>query len=728
MANPNPIARLYPFKDDLNHVRDIILASPFGRPPVSPVQETSAASRSRDERETTEPPELEKPVLNKLPYLEFRFSHTPRGPMGLVFGKDPVSTDICLPNLKGISRHQFALTYKTDFADGLPRLIVRDLGSTRGTIVMYEKQGKEERSKFNWIIDGYDLPNRSAIVIRAHKHLRFLIVVNHHRLDSPTYQDNVRRFSRGMAPETLLGDLGVRSGPETEANTYQPSPGNEPMLLLDSQIAQGGFGVVFRYWDASTGKYYAGKKPSVRYLKATWEREIKMLKDASHDHIVRYFHHFPLPFPMLFMEYMPLGNLEAVSKEAPITPTECLVILAQCASALAYLHGAPNPIAHRDIKPENILVQRRGPDHNPGGLCVKLSDFGFAKDGEMQSWCGTRLYVAPEVTDNPAKEKYTTSVDIWSLGIVILRYTYGMPPFHKLSHGTRWYLDVIKLVNNPPAERRPGEILKRMLVWLPDQRFSASECFHQASALLKAQGHFMNPALLPGNGPRNTGKQIQRPAQQHQAGPSHVNPMRGAATPAGPPHPVYRGGSDIVFVDLTEGVAAPVGPAQQHQAGPSHMNPALLPGNGPRSTGKQIQGPAQQHQAGPSHMNPRKGAATPAGPPHPVYRGGPDIVFVMVLGLRISMRISDRLVNVSEILSAAGVGGADRVHQVKKLRRYAHCPNISGQVWTRIDFCDDLARELNLEAEIRGLRLYRPEGPVREQCDRLGPRDPMGLE
>ena len=71
-------------------------------------------------------------------------------------------------------------------------------------------------------------------------------------------------------------------------------------------------------------------------------------------------------------------------------------------------------VIHRDIKPENVMITK------PDSSEVKIIDFGFSKvmDGPFaDSFMGTGGFLAPELVST--KCSYSTSVDIWSLGVTL---------------------------------------------------------------------------------------------------------------------------------------------------------------------------------------------------------------------------------------------------------------------------------------------------------------------
>jgi calcium/calmodulin-dependent protein kinase I len=81
---------------------------------------------------------------------------------------------------------------------------------------------------------------------------------------------------------------------------------------------------------------------------------------------------------------------------------------------VSYIHE--RNIIHRDLKPANILIE----DVNDLST-IKLIDFGLGNQqaNSMQlndMYCGTLTFMAPEIIQN---KKYSKSVDVWAIGIIM---------------------------------------------------------------------------------------------------------------------------------------------------------------------------------------------------------------------------------------------------------------------------------------------------------------------
>lgn len=98
-----------------------------------------------------------------------------------------------------------------------------------------------------------------------------------------------------------------------------------------------------------------------------------------------------------------------------------------------------NHVYHRDIKPENLLLDSR--------FQLKVADFGLSsvqeRDGvTLQTECGTRSYMAPEVLSGGGYDG--AKADIWSAGVVLFIMLAGNPPF-QMATGRDWWFNAVSL-------------------------------------------------------------------------------------------------------------------------------------------------------------------------------------------------------------------------------------------------------------------------------------------
>lgn len=119
----------------------------------------------------------------------------------------------------------------------------------------------------------------------------------------------------------------------------------------------------------------------------------------------------------MFMEYMDYGSLTRFIKyffeEGKKIPEGVIwYIVYEILKGLACIHTRWQ--IHRDLKSDNILINKKGE--------VKISDFGYAlqftkEKTSCRDVVGTPAWMAPELI---MKKDYNESVDIWSLGIIII--------------------------------------------------------------------------------------------------------------------------------------------------------------------------------------------------------------------------------------------------------------------------------------------------------------------
>ena len=168
--------------------------------------------------------------------------------------------------------------------------------------------------------------------------------------------------------------------------------------------------------------------PNNDKLLSDFYRECRILSTVRHANVVRFIGAYwdeEAKEPLLVMEAAKENLKQYLERnKAQLGVERQLVICSGMTKGLSYLHGRAEPITHRDLKPENVLVWEDG--------AVKIGDFGQSKlldhPGEHMKTRqpGTMAYMPPETLKK--KPRYTSKVDVFSLGAVMLEVCTQSPP------------------------------------------------------------------------------------------------------------------------------------------------------------------------------------------------------------------------------------------------------------------------------------------------------------
>jgi len=222
--------------------------------------------------------------------------------------------------------------------------------------------------------------------------------------------------------------------------------------------------------------------------------EARLLSRLNHDNIVKVFDLTTVHNrPAVMMEFVDGADAAELVKRGRFSPRAALQVVAATASALhtafsapAGRGGQPLRVIHRDIKPANLLVSRHGG--------VKVLDFGIARgdfdrEGKTESvQFGTARYMAPEQW---LYAQISHAVDIYALGVTLAELMAGqqlgrapLSP-EKFKEHVGAVLDELITPDLPPAAGAElAELLRGMLAFAPEDRFSADQVYERAIGLI----------------------------------------------------------------------------------------------------------------------------------------------------------------------------------------------------------------------------------------------------
>ncbi|GMH54606.1 hypothetical protein TrVE_jg9080 [Triparma verrucosa] len=220
------------------------------------------------------------------------------------------------------------------------------------------------------------------------------------------------------------------------------------------KVGEGTYGVVYKAKDRVTNEIVALKKIRLEAedegIPSTAIREISLLKELQHPNIVRLYdvvhteRKLTLVFEFLDQDLKKYLDICDGGLGMPILKS----FLFQLLTGVSYCHH--HRVLHRDLKPPNLLINREGQ--------LKLADFGLARAFgiPVRSYTHevvTLWYRAPDVL--MGSRKYSTPVDVWSIGCIFAEMVNGRPLVTGTSEGDQLNR-IFRLLGTPTLDQYPG--------------------------------------------------------------------------------------------------------------------------------------------------------------------------------------------------------------------------------------------------------------------------------
>lgn len=250
-----------------------------------------------------------------------------------------------------------------------------------------------------------------------------------------------------------------------------------------NKIEEGTYGVVYRAREKRTGTTVALKRVKMEKEKEgfpiTSLREINTLLKAQHPNIVTVKEIVVgnnIDSIYIVMEYVE-HDLKALMSQMQrnFKIGEVKTLMLQLLAAVEFLHD--HWIIHRDLKTSNLLLNHKG--------ILKVGDFGLAREygSPLKPYTPvvvTLWYRAPELLLQA--EKYSTAIDIWSVGCIFGEFLTGKPLFAGKSEIEQLQI-VYEALGSPNEKLWPGY---SSLPWASKINFP-DYCYNQLKGKLGSQ-------------------------------------------------------------------------------------------------------------------------------------------------------------------------------------------------------------------------------------------------
>ncbi|XP_065837996.1 cyclin-dependent kinase 1-like [Oscarella lobularis] len=226
--------------------------------------------------------------------------------------------------------------------------------------------------------------------------------------------------------------------------------------LKIEKIGEGTYGVVYKGRNRQTGQLVALKKIRLTSeeegVPSTAIREISLLKELQHPYVVKLedvlHQESKLYLVFEFLQYDLKHYLDKLPDLQLVDPM--LVKSYTYQILVGILHCHSRRVLHRDLKPQNLLIDKNG--------VIKLADFGLARAFGIPVRVYTHevvtlWYRAPEIL--LGSQRYSTPMDIWSIGCIMAEMITKKPLFHGDSEIDQLFR-IFRTMGTPTEEMWPG--------------------------------------------------------------------------------------------------------------------------------------------------------------------------------------------------------------------------------------------------------------------------------
>lgn len=252
---------------------------------------------------------------------------------------------------------------------------------------------------------------------------------------------------------------------------------------LDKLLGKGQFGGVYLGLDTEDNNMtYAikvidkKKVNSSSLLKRLLKSEIAVMSKIKHPNVLHLYEFLESSNTYYAVTQLCNGGdmEEKLEKEGNFSEPKSVFFLKQIMSGFVELHS--KKVMHRDFKLANLFLHEGN---------VIIGDFGFAKAGVDMATTklGTPYNMAPEILFSKG-EPYTSSADLWSIGVVFFQMLFGRLPFparslSELKNKVRSFNGAkLNIPSKPAISKTAKDLLMKLLEGDVNRRITWNQFFN----------------------------------------------------------------------------------------------------------------------------------------------------------------------------------------------------------------------------------------------------------